>query len=323
MASIVPAASLLEQRATDPPSASASDEQRAQAERNKRHLDLALQHAHLIQHQKDTQAQILKHIEGLADFPRAASLTRQDAHAFTRLASIFQPSDFDALVEERRAGGKCGYALCGNAPRSSQLGASAAWKLPAGAADWCGDVCARKAVSVKAQLSEVPAWERAPGQQPDVVLHEDDRAALGLGGIAADGAAPTAAARRAADRAELAAERGEKPVSLKPRQVMTERVVERPTSASPRQAVVAGGLASSTAIEGYEPMFSGHRVQGQGMSPGEDAGEDDYTGIDLDQQVQSHDNQAEDEEDQWRDMFANLSGRGDAALARASDNLNT
>ena len=67
--------------------------------------------------------------------------------------------------------------MCSQAPRAQTLGSSAAWKLKAGAGDFCSNTCARKALYLKAQLSEVPAWEREHGHRVEILLHEDDRPA--------------------------------------------------------------------------------------------------------------------------------------------------
>lgn len=237
----------------------ATDEQKAQADKDRTNLNIALKHAYLIQHRKDVEASILDSLTLLIDYPAQSEYTGEEANNFIKLIQPFQPSDYDNLIEERNIDGRCGYALCANAPRSQTMGSSAAWKLKTGMSVWCSDHCARKGLHVKAQLSAVPAWERIPEQQPEILLHEDDRPPE-----------DDTAARRAnrarrinewrdkvANVEELAMERGEKSTSFRPDQVMTESIVEkipRPTNA--REPEMPFGQANS--IEGYQPKMPGN-----------------------------------------------------------------
>jgi hypothetical protein len=223
------------------------------AAQKKRHFDIAIKHALLIDHQRKTQDQVLNHIELLLDFPRASEPTAQDATQFLQLVSIFQPSNFDELVEERRIDRKCGYALCANEPRALHLRESETWKLKKGAADWCSNDCMRKGFYIKAQLGEVPAWQRVPGQQAPIILHEDDRHLAPVTTAESDEAKTRHVQKRVAERSELALERGEQAVSLRPDQVMTDFIVEKTPSARPVQTASKVKFASATAIEGYEP----------------------------------------------------------------------
>jgi hypothetical protein len=236
----------------------AADDEAAKAEaeaaaQKKRHFDIAIKHALLIDHQRKTQDQVLNHIELLLDFPRSSQPTTQDAIQFLQLVSIFQPSNFDELVEERRIDRKCGYPLCVNEPRGLHLKESETWKLKKGAADWCSNDCMRKGFYIKAQLGEVPAWERVPGQQPPVVLHEDDRHLTPTPTVEADHAKSKHIKQRVAERTELAMERGEQAASLRPDQVMVDFIVEKTPSATKHPTETKVKFASSTAIEGYEP----------------------------------------------------------------------
>ena len=121
-----PGKSILKQPSKTPQAAEAATSQaeddaaKAEAEaaaQKKRHFDIAIKHALLIDHQRKTQDQVLNHIELLLDFPRSSQPTTQDAVQFLQLVAIFQPSNFDELVEERRIDRKCGYPLCVNEPR--------------------------------------------------------------------------------------------------------------------------------------------------------------------------------------------------------------
>ncbi|CZT17750.1 uncharacterized protein RCC_03587 [Ramularia collo-cygni] len=233
-----------------------SEEQKAQIEKDKQNLEIAVAHANLIQHQKNVEGQILNAITALIDYPARDVFTSQEALTFTGLVKAFQPSDYDSLIEERRIDGRCGYTLCANQPRSITMGGSAAWKLKKGAQDWCSDSCAKKGLFIKTQLSEVPAWERARDQQPDVQLHEDDLPKDSETALrrAKRAARVDAWRQRVADDEDLAQERGEKPTSFKPNQVMTTLIVEKKKTSPPKPPELDEEFASPyDLIEGYQP----------------------------------------------------------------------
>ena len=242
MAAKVPAKSILKKPSMQPKI----------SDKDRHNLNLALQHAYLIQHQKDVDAQILASIETLLEIPASSAFTPEEVRTFTTLVQLYQPSDLDALIEERRIDGHCGYALCRNAPRSATLGESASWKLGKGAASFCSAKCTRKMLYVKTQLSEVPAWERDPTVPVHVRLHEDDRPAE-------ERALPNMKQYRVANRNDgddLALERGEKSASLRPKQVIADKIVENRNVVHKPMSSLNSAAISSTAIEGYEPKRS-------------------------------------------------------------------
>jgi hypothetical protein len=303
----------------------------------KRHLDIAIKHALLIEHQRKTSDQVLKHIELLLDFPPSSSPTPtpSDATSFLRLVEIFQPSNFDELVEERRIDARCAYPLCSNEPRGLRLKDSETWKLKKGAGNWCSDACARKGLFVKAQLGEVPAWERVPGQQAPIVLHEDDRH-LVQGADGVDGEEDDARVKqqqqqqqhvqqRVAERTELAMERGEKVASVRPDQVMTDFIVEKTLPMRPAQTASKVRFASATAIEGYEPKTDLTATSANESlisdsialpAVAEIAAMLNIPGQNADaKKTQESDNESatedeDDEDQQWKDMFENMKKRG-------------
>lgn len=291
------------------------DASKAEAEaaaQKKRHFDIAIKHALLIDHQKKTQDQVLKHIELLLDFPRSSQPTAKDATQFLQLVEIFQPSNFDELVEERRIDSKCGYPLCANEPRGLRLKESETWKLKKGAGDWCSNECTRKGYFIKAQLGEVPAWERVPGQQAPIALHEDDRHLVPTPSADTDEAKAQHVQQRVAERSELALERGEKAVSLRPDQVMTDFIVEKTPSARPGPSAAKVKFGSALAIEGYEPKIDtpsasesnpAAEVAAMLNMPVQKAppvkAEDDSDGTEED----------DDEDQQWKDMFDQMRKR--------------
>ena len=253
MATRVPVKSIL--KIQPKPTAPTTTPEALQAEKDRHNYALALQHAHRIQDQKDWDLRILHAIEVLLDYPSSTPVTVQEASNFVSLVRLFQPSDLDALVEERVIDRKCGYALCANKPRCVTMGREAEWRVGKGEAGFCSKVCARKSMDVRAQLSVVPAWEREAGYHPVVSLHGDDRAVIagpGLNAMTVD-QQPMAKKSNHADDDDLALERGEKATSFRPRQVMTDRIVEKAVPTYKPLSSVSGAVVSSTAIEGYEP----------------------------------------------------------------------
>jgi hypothetical protein len=265
-----------------------SDEQKAQIEKDKRNLDLALQHAHRIQYQKDVETTILNSITALLDFPSSSTFTAREALAFTTLVKNFQPSDYDSLIEERRIDKKCGYTLCPNPPRSVTLGSSAAWKLKKGAGDWCSDHCAKKALYVKTQLSEVPAWERVREQMPDIQLHEDDQPPESDPVVRRANRAKRVNEWRTkvANDDELAMERGEKSTSFLPNQVMTSGIVEKKTGVAKPPEMEGDFVTPYGLIEGHAPR----RVVAKSKRGNSGGGDDvDVEGDDYEEELDDYD----------------------------------
>ena len=173
----------------------------------------------------------------------------------------FQPSDYDALIEERHVNGRCGYTLCANAPRKQ--GPKAPW-LKNKVENWCSDDCAKKALYVKAQLSETPAWERRAGDRTPLVLY---------GGA---GAAKTTQTTQlplrqkptslAYDNRDLAYERGEvdKVADAKMDKVIKAEVQENSVISSVMPPTTTRFADSDVhdLIEGYQPrgVQQGNRI---------------------------------------------------------------
>lgn len=209
----------------------------------KRRLESAVQHATVLQDQKNTQVQNLNAIEELSDFPSAEQSSETEAQRFIDLVTLFQPSDYDSLIEERHVNGRCGYTLCPKPPR--KIDPLRSWKLEKGAENWCSRECARKALYVKAQLNETPAWERRGGSSQQISLKPS----------ATDTAADRRNdAERASDQRHLALERGEKVSSTKIDQVLSIDVVEKATTATADAlATVRFDDLIHDQIEGYQP----------------------------------------------------------------------
>lgn len=247
MATKIPVKSILKQQIPKP---SPADEAQAKANRDRQNYNLALQHAYRIQDRKDWELRILNALQILIEYPVASQHTPEEAIKYLQLIQPFQPSDLDALVEERCIDRKCGYALCLKTPRTLSVGKDAEWKFGKYAQNFCSGLCAKKCAYLKTQLSEVPVWERDPSIAVQIQLPEQDRptdlpAKPARAEVSVDGVA--------ADIQELALERGEKAASFRPRQVMTDRIVEKAHFEHKPIAGIETAAVSSTAIEGYEP----------------------------------------------------------------------
>jgi RNA polymerase II-associated protein 2 len=141
-----------------------------------KHLETALYHAKIIQHRKDIENKILENLETLIDYPltenaQPESPSPSEAADVTNLLQLFQPSDFEELVDERRMANRCGYPLCPRTPlkqkgdgryrivkTSSGPGVQAVPKEKF--ESWCSPACTRRCIFLKSQLSNEPAWAR-------------------------------------------------------------------------------------------------------------------------------------------------------------------
>ncbi|KAL8807834.1 MAG: hypothetical protein Q9182_000483 [Xanthomendoza sp. 2 TL-2023] len=160
--------------------------------RGDRNRQLALHHAHLIQIRKDIESLILTSTETLLDLPTATTASPSEPSAAdtkTVKESLrpFQPSDYDALVEERNIDHKCGYVLCRRENRrqnrkskyrivtGSGHGRGSNLKVvePKELERWCSDECGKMALYLRVQLSEEPAWMRDWQTNEPLELYEE------------------------------------------------------------------------------------------------------------------------------------------------------
>lgn len=253
---------------------------------NQRHLQVALHHANLLEERKKVEAAVLDSIIALMDYPTtpAADPTRPspgDAEFFRDAVVPFQPTDYDALIEERNIADKCGYALC---PKPTKKARSTARKQFVDTDHgveivdrktlevWCSEDCAKRALYVKVQLSEEPAWMRQGGYGTKIELMvenaQDLHKALPLrlkeparAEPADDEEDEIAAAWAAREDAigDLALERGEKPgqVSKANNELVKDLITERTPSSAPPQAPQLPSQTSeqTMAIEGHIPRI--------------------------------------------------------------------
>lgn len=295
--SAMPPKSILKQ-----PAASADDPPTQRAA-NQRNLQTAVHHANVLQQRKRVEADIVRAVWDLLDFPTAsdADSTRPsaaDAQRFRDAVVPFQPSDYDGLIEERNLAGRCGYALC---PRPKGKAPSAAKKHFVETSKgvqivdrkqlevWCSDDCAKRALFVKVQLNEEPAWLRQGGYVGEIELMventEEQHKALPLRLKKETAPAPSrpteeeeaAAAWAARDDAlaDLAIERGEKPgrLSKANKDLIQDKIKERVASFPPVPPSLPqqGSGASHMAIEGHVPKAEREAGQAKTSDDEDDA----------------------------------------------------
>ena len=160
--------------------------------RESRNKDTALYHAHILQQRKDVEALILTSTEALLESPSStesdpARPCSRDVSLVKNLLKPFQPSDYDSLIEERNINKQCGYVLCPKPNR--QENTKARYRILHGkgrASDsvkfverrtlerWCSDECGKRALYVKVQLNEEPAWTRVGSSVRDILFLEDE-----------------------------------------------------------------------------------------------------------------------------------------------------
>jgi len=214
----------------------------------KRRLDVVIQHATLIQDQKRVQLQLLSSIEELSEYPIGQEPTTDEITKFLALVTEFQPSDYDALIEERHVNGRCAYTLCANPPRKSDI--KRPWLRPKGWENWCSEACAKKAFYVKAQLDETPAWERRGGGSSALVLLREVNQDMNQ--------TPTRILLESSIDQELADERGEKGLVTKVNQVSTDVVEKLPIRVVKAPSTVHFGPDSHLEIEGHRVSKQKH-----------------------------------------------------------------
>ena len=103
------------------------------------------------------------------------------------LLKPFQPADLDALVQERNIDKKCGYIFCSNPHRKQDTNARCRILQSKGEGKktlkfvdrhllerWCSDECGKRAMFIRVQLSDEPAWTRADDAGGDIMFLEDE-----------------------------------------------------------------------------------------------------------------------------------------------------
>ncbi|KAI0597831.1 Rtr1/RPAP2 family-domain-containing protein [Biscogniauxia sp. FL1348] len=266
--------------------------------------DVAVQHARIIHSRREVEEQIQDSIIELSRFPPSSSPSPseqhdasrpapEDADAFKRLVRLYQPGDYDDLIEERNANGLCGYALCGRArTRVSQKGE---FKLVNyGRRDfnivpkrelekWCSQRCARRAMYVKVQLNETAAWERAgissisidlleeeEEEQRQLQLQRDSKAKAKVNATAHAASADVTAAqlakevenmkieaekKAAQDARDLALERGDTTKEKSARRPVQVTIREKKVMMAAQEPSLTQGDEGHLVLDGYKTKF--------------------------------------------------------------------
>jgi hypothetical protein len=254
------------------------------ATKEERDRETALYHANIIQQRKDIELEILLSTERLIDFPLSTSSTASnpalsDVELFKALLRPFQPSDYDCLIEERNINEHCGYTLC---PRPRvKAGSKGKWRLvgTTGKAKdfkvvpkeelekWCSEDCAKRAMYVKVQLSERPAWERAASTRQIELLNEEKTDAGRREAQLAEDLRQLSigeTARRSQSAADLALERGDRGAASVNGLVDVMIVEKEVTGAAEAPSLDANDIDEDMsgmhlALEGYTQRFGSQR----------------------------------------------------------------
>jgi hypothetical protein len=247
-----------------------------------RDREVALYHANLIQQRKDIELNILFSTETLIDYPlakspyNASNPSPTDAKEFKQFLRPFQPTDYDELIHERNINEKCGYTLCPNARVKDGSGGKYRILGTNGKAKdfrvvekeelekWCSEACAKRALYVRVQLSESPAWERdAAGSTVNIDLLDEPKFAEGAiaEGLEKMNLEGDKAVKQQ-DVADLALERGDTGLAAKNGLVdvnIQEKEVQRPAQA-PSLDDLSGRLDTMhLTLEGHTPEFGSRR----------------------------------------------------------------
>ena len=156
--------------------------------RDQRNRETALYHADLLQHRKDIEYSILCSLEALIDLPFSKNAdpqqpSNEDVVLVNNTLKPFQPSDYDALVKERNINRRCGYVFCPRPNRVEET--SAKFRILRDRSKgsdgvsfvhkeflerWCSNDCGKRALYIRVQLNEEPAWTRDATSNADLVI---------------------------------------------------------------------------------------------------------------------------------------------------------
>ena len=270
------------------PSSTEMDSQLSRS-REKRIQDTALHHARLLQQRKEMENLIVASTESLLDVPATPSAdparpSPSDASFVKRLLGPFQPSDYDNLVEERNINGKCGYVLC---PRPKRIqDSNAKFRILRGSTNnpnalkfvskenlemWCSDTCGKRALYIKVQLIDEPAWTRAaPFGEGIQLLEEDEGASEGeVGPQSQISNLDNQKKDRLSEKMKnLAIERGDCDASDVTHRLRNFNISETVHADELQDSSITsiGGSSDGTSgsIEGYTPKFPDQRWEGDG-----------------------------------------------------------
>ncbi|KAI1198000.1 Rtr1/RPAP2 family-domain-containing protein [Nemania serpens] len=253
--------------------------------------EIAIKHARIIHSRREVEDQIADSMIELSKFPAtreppydAANPAPADAESFKDRVRLYQPSDYNDLVEERNANGLCGYTLCPN-PRSRVSGGGAFKLVNYGRKDfnivpsrelekWCSQKCARRAMYVKVQLNETAAWERAGIASIRIELYEEDHAPVDSDTTTqlvqdVEDMKIEAQNKAAQNAKDLALERGDSTTKRKtPQRSIKLNIREKPVKA-PAAPSISIEDQGHLVTEGYKTTFEPTQAAGHGdKNPG-------------------------------------------------------
>ncbi|KAI0489770.1 Rtr1/RPAP2 family-domain-containing protein [Xylaria cf. heliscus] len=238
---------------------------------------VAIKHARIIHSRREIEDQISDSMIELSKFPvtrdaphNASNPAPTDAESFKNLVRLYQPGDYDDLIEERNANGLCGYTLCPN-PRSRVSGGSTFKLVNYGRKDfniipsrelekWCSQKCAKRAMYVKVQLNETAAWERAGIPSIQVELLEEEHPSVvddPINQVAKDveNMKIEAQKKTAQNARDLALERGDTAENGKtPKRSIKLTIREKPVKAPAAPSLGPNGQGHLV-TEGYKTTF--------------------------------------------------------------------
>jgi len=281
-------------KTTYPAPASRTDGEKTKAERD---LEVALYHANLIQNQKDIGWEILESMEALIEYPLAppphdaSNPSPIDAKNFKAMLQPYQPSDYDAMIVERNINDHCGYALCRNKNKKDGVGGKFRILGKKGkdfrvveraeVEKWCSQECARRALYVRVQLSESPAWERnGYGEAPIDLLDEpksEDDIAEKLGKMDLDKADDGVKKKEATN---LALERGDK--GFTSRNALFEINIKENFEQGPVQPPSLDATELSDRMDTLHLGLEGHTTRFNGLGERQDGSDGEDSDMDTD-----------------------------------------
>lgn len=243
-------------------------------------------------------------METLIDYPLSgapyspSNPSPTDARTFKTLLRPFQPSDYDALIVERNINERCGFALCATPNRKERGGGVYRLTGMNGRAKdfkvvkkeelekWCSEACAKRALYVRVQLGESPAWERegAAYGGGDIELldeprTEEDVVAEGIGMMDISSSAGEDEGR-IQDNANLALERGDRDKMRSG--LMDIRIRENETRGAQPPSFDTEELSGRLdtmhlTMEGHTPSFGSRGPRQHGEASADNEGDTDVT----------------------------------------------
>jgi RNA polymerase II-associated protein 2 len=251
--------------------------------REERDRQTALYHARILQTRKQVELDILSATEKLLDYPLAgppydsSNPSPEDAKAFKDFLKPFQPTDYDALILERNISDDCGYVLCKKKRQKDLLGGKYRIIGTRGKAKdfkvvekgelekWCSEACAKKALYIRVQLSESPAWERDAAQSHIKIDLLDEPKCVGalVGGLEKMNL-DEGTQSSDKDREDLALERGDRGLASQKGLVdvkILDKDIKREVESPSLEGELSGKLNKMhLSLEGHTPRFD-NRMQ--------------------------------------------------------------